>query len=157
MRTTTIARQIALIAALGFAATAHAQLLGGGRLGGSLGGSVGGMIGGAGHMGGMSGMSGMGVPVTRVDGLAEARRAVRVPDTQSLRNSAALDGSAAGNAAGSGSASVALSQARSAAGNASTGAGSMNELPKLPQLPQSKAALRRRPRRQAVRHRATAA
>src|SRR5690348_15111671 len=96
-KTKTIARQIALIAALGLTASAHAQLLGGGRLGGSLGG----MVGGGGQFGSM------GVPVTRVDSLGEARRATRAADTEALRRNASVDGSASGQSAVSAAAGMA--------------------------------------------------
>jgi hypothetical protein len=71
MKTRHIVQQIALVVSFGIAASAQAQLLGGGRLGGSLGGSMGGMIGGAGQLGGMGGM------VTRGADLGEVRNAAR--------------------------------------------------------------------------------
>ncbi|UUZ47135.1 hypothetical protein LP420_26995 [Massilia sp. B-10] len=77
MKTKQIVQHIAIIFALGVAASAQAQLLGGG---GGLGRSVGGMIGGSGNMGGQIG--GMGSMGSR-GGLA--RRPARQPRRRSGR------------------------------------------------------------------------
>ncbi|UUZ52742.1 hypothetical protein LP419_26435 [Massilia sp. H-1] len=80
MKTKQIVQHIAIIFALGVAASAQAQLLGGG---GGLGRSVGGMIGGSGNMGGQIG--GMGSMGSR-GGLADDLRASRAAEAAAAKN-----------------------------------------------------------------------
>lgn len=107
MNTKSLVKHIALVATLCVAASAQAQLLGGGARGG-LGGAVGGMIGGSagGNIGAMGSMSGRGI-------VNEVRPATRAIDTGSLRRPADVsgNGNAGGQAAadsGAGSASGSL-------------------------------------------------
>lgn len=93
MKIKLIAAHIALIASFGMAASAHAQLLGGGGgLTGGVGGMVGGMVGGSGSMGGQLGgqLSGRGSMINDM-------RAGRAADV-SGRGNAAAEGSGRGSA-----------------------------------------------------------
>lgn len=103
MKTTHIVKHIAILFSLGVAASANAQLLGGG-----LGGSAGGMVGGAGTIGGSIG--GMGRMEGRGSLIHDVRSSSRAVDTGALRGSAdvARSGRAAADVAGNGSASGSL-------------------------------------------------
>lgn len=96
MNTKSLVKHIALVATLCVAASAQAQLLGGGARG-ALGGAVGGMIGGSagGNIGAMGSMNGRSI-------VNEVRPATRAIDTGSLRRPADVSGN--GNAGGQASA-----------------------------------------------------